>query len=288
MPTNIEKYDFKEGLPHEFEIVDLTELYERFYEGITVPHRLEFYQILWFQEGTTRHWVDFKPIEIKENSLLFLNKNSVQRFHEKNTFKGTAIIFTDNFFCKTNADTNFLRSTILFNDLLSISKFKIVSSKAIFNAILKQMLLELHHLKDVFQADILRNHLQNFMLIAERERRNQNFIELKKDTNLTHVLQFKELLEANYIQQKQVSFYCNKMYLTPKRLNVATSKILDKTPKDIIIDRILLEAKRLLVHTNNSSKEIAFNLGFEEPTNFIKFFKKHLQKTPLQFRADFV
>ena len=288
MSQNIEKYDFKEGLPYEVEIVDLTELYDRFYDGIIVPHRLEFYQILWIHEGTATHWVDFKPIEIKENTLLFLNKNSVQRFDTKNNFKGTAIIFTDNFFCKTSSDTNFLRSTILFNDLLSISKIKVKESTAIFANIIAQMTSELNCLKDIYQPDILRNHLQNFLFQSERERRKQDFVELKSDANLTYVLRFKELLEANFIQHKQVSFYCDKMYVTPKRLNVATSKVLDKTPKDIITERILLEAKRLLVHTVNSSKEISFSLGFEEPTNFIKFFKKQLQKTPLQFREDFV
>jgi AraC-like DNA-binding protein len=171
---------------------------------------------------------------------------------------------------------------------LSISKIKVEESTAIFANILEQMTSELNCLKDSYQPDILRNHLQNFLLQSERERRKQDFVELKSDANLTYVLKFKELLEANFIQHKQVSFYCDKMHLTPKRLNVATSKVLDITPKDIITERILLEAKRLLVHTNNRSKEISFSLGFEEPTNFIKFFKKHLQKTPLQFREDFV
>jgi len=71
-------------------------------------------------------------------------------------------------------------------------------------------------------------------------------------------------------------------------LNQATSKVLDKSPKELIDDRILLEAKRLLVYGNKSIKEIAFQLGFEEPTNFIKYFRKHIDKTPMEFREKYL
>jgi AraC family transcriptional regulator, transcriptional activator of pobA len=61
---------------------------------------------------------------------------------------------------------------------------------------------------------------------------------------------------------------------------------LGKTPKEIIDDRILLEAKRILAHTTESIKEISYYLGFEEPTNFIKYFKKHASVTPTEFREQ--
>ena len=70
-------------------------------------------------------------------------------------------------------------------------------------------------------------------------------------------------------------------------MNQATSKVLGKSPKELIDDRILLEAKRLLVHGNKSIKEIGFELGFEEPTNFIKYFRKHIGKTPMEFREGY-
>ena len=88
----------------------------------------------------------------------------------------------------------------------------------------------------------------------------------------------------NYKNQKQVNYYAKLIIISEKRLNLATSKILGKSPKEIIDYRVMLEAKRLLAHTNESVKEIAFDLGFEEPTNFIKFFKKHSLITPIEFR----
>ncbi|MFT5253801.1 MAG: AraC family transcriptional activator of pobA, partial [Flavobacteriales bacterium] len=101
---------------------------------------------------------------------------------------------------------------------------------------------------------------------------------------LDYVLLFKDILEKKYKSQKQVHYYAKEIIVSAKRLNLATSKVLGKSPKGIIDYRVMLEAKRLMAHTNESVKEIAFNLGFEEPTNFIKFFKKHALTTPIEFR----
>ena len=80
--------------------------------------------------------------------------------------------------------------------------------------------------------------------------------------------------------------YCEKLFVTEKRLNKATTQILGKTPKQMIDERLLLEAKRLLVHETHTIKEIAYELGFDEPTNFIKYFRKHTQKSPTEFREN--
>src|SRR5687767_9996611 len=105
MTPDIIKYDFKSGLPQEFEIVDLAQLYKDFKETLTTAHRTGFYHVIWFQHGSPTHLVDFNPIKINPNTLLFLNKDTVQRFDDKTKFGGKAILFTDSFFCKTEADT---------------------------------------------------------------------------------------------------------------------------------------------------------------------------------------
>jgi AraC family transcriptional regulator, transcriptional activator of pobA len=286
MKTNIIKYDFKAGLPQEFEIVDIEKLYKAFKDNLTTTHRAGFYHIFWFQQGSPTHLVDFNPIKIKPNTLLFVNKDTVQRFDDKSTFGGKVILFTDSFFCKTEADTRFLRNNILFNDLFSVTQIQVKKQSTLFANLLQQMTDELQNTKDNFQADILQNLLHHFLLQAERERRKQHFTEIKKGADLDYVMLFKDLLETNYKTQKQVNYYAKEMIITEKRLNQATTNILGKTPKQIIDDRILLEAKRMLVHTTKSVKEIGYDLGFDEPTNFIKYFKKHSTFTPSEFREQ--
>ncbi|MBI3235844.1 MAG: helix-turn-helix domain-containing protein [Bacteroidetes bacterium] len=284
MTTDIIKYDFKTGLPQEFEIVDIAELYKEFKDTLTTTHRTGFYHIIWFQQGSPTHLVDFNPIKIKPSTLLFLNKDTVQRFDDKSKFGGKAILFTDSFFCKSETDTKFLRNSILFNDFFSVSQIQVQKHSKTFTDLLQQMTDELQEIKDNSQADILQNLLHNFLLQAERERRKQNFTEVKKDADLDYVMLFKDLLETGYKNQKQVNYYAKEIIITEKRLNHATTKVLGKTPKEIIDDRIMLEAKRILAHTTESVKEIGYNLGFEEPTNFIKYFKKHSTLTPTEFR----
>ena len=100
------------------------------------------------------------------------------------------------------------------------------------------------------------------------------------------VMEFRDYLEEEFQNNKQVGYYAERLHVTKKRLNLATTDILGITPKQMIDARIILEAKRLLVHTNQSVKEVGFELGFEEPTNFVKYFRKHMDYTPLEFKTQ--
>lgn len=274
-------------MPQEFELIGIKQLYNDNSDKLTTLHRIGFYHILWFQKGNPTHLVDFNPIEIAPDTILFLNKDTVQRFDKKGGFDGKAILFTDNFFCKTETDTKYLRNSILFNDLFSVSQIQISETASLFADLFKLMEKELENENDISQPDILKNLLHNFLLLSERERRKQDFTGIKKGADFDYVMLFKDLLEVNYRKLKQVSSYAKMISVTEKRLNQATSKTLDKSPKQMIDERVMLEAKRLLAHTNESIKEIGFDLGFDEPTNFIKYFRKHSNSTPVEFRKQF-
>lgn len=288
MKNEILSYDFKEGLSQEFEIINVSQLLKESAEELTQPHRTEFYQIIWFLSEAPPFMVDFNSIKISPNSILFINKNSVLQFPNTKNLKAKSILFTDSFFSKSDTDRKFLRSTLLFNSLTTISQIQIEQSNILFSNIFNQIEIEYTTDKDCYHSDILRNNLNNLLLHSERELKKQNLTTLIKDVNLDYALLFKDLLDIHYKTNKKVSFYSDHMYISPKRLNKATHKVFGKTPKEVINDRILLEAKRLLVHTNDSIKEIGYVLGFEEATNFIKYFKKITKKTPVEFRAFFL
>ena len=287
MSADIKKYSFKEGLSQEFETVDLADFFGRNFEKLTTVHRAGFYEIIWFHTGNVTIWVDFEPIQIEANAVLFLDKDVVKRIDNVSTPKGRAILFTDGFYCRTEADTRYLRNSILFNDLFSIAPLKVEMHVQWLTGLFDQMSDELGKKKDAFQDDILKNLLHNFLLQSERIKRTQDFAEVKKGVDLDYTMRLKELLDQGYKTQKQVAHYAGKLNITEKRLNQATGKVLGKTPKEIIDDRVNLEARRMLGHTKSSVKEIGFSLGFEEPTNFIKYFKKHNGATPSEFRSRF-
>lgn len=287
MEKPIKSYDFKEGLTSEFEVVSISHLLRKNKEILSSPHRTAFYHVIWFQSGNPTFLVDFSPVKVKPDTILFLNKDTVQIFDSHESFEAKAILFTDHFFAKTEADLKFLGSTILFNDLLGVSKITLDANSAVFSTLFALMEGEVENPNDYFQSDILRNHLHSFLLLAERERRKQGFTEIRQSAELDYTILFKELVDAGYKQNKQVGYYAAQMSITEKRLNRATTKILGKTPKVLIDERVMLEAKRLLAHTRESIKEIAYELGFQEPTNFIKYFRKHNGNTPIAFREQF-
>jgi AraC family transcriptional activator of pobA len=284
MSSQIQKYQFKEGLEHEFEIVDLKQVFQHKKDMMSVPHRAQFYHIIWIKKGKGIHFVDFNPIKVVDNMLIFIPQNSVNRFDPDGEYEGKTIIFTDEFFCKNESDIQYLRSTMLFSDLYDIATINVQCEDKELSKTLEIMENEFLRSKDNVQSNILHNLLHVFLLQAEREIRKQGFKELKSGINLNYLIQFKDFLEENFKEIKSVNQYADKLSISEKQLHKATTSLIDKTPKQVIDERILLEAKRLLAHSNLSIKEIAYDLGYEEPTNFIKYFKKHAESTPSEFR----
>jgi len=284
MTESIKKYKFKDGLHLEFEILDLAQTFQSKKEMMTVPHRAQFYHIVWIEKGEGTHIVDFNPISLEDNTLVFIPSNSVNIFDKVGLYEGKAIVFTDSFFCKNKQDIQFLHASMLFSDLYPIAKLKLHPQASELKVFFNAMETEFHSEPDSGQYSMLHNMLHIFLLQAEREMRKQGYEELKKSTNLDHLISFKELLEKKFREEKAVKNYAFELNLSEKQLHKACTSLLEKTPKRIIDERIILEAKRLLSHSNQSVKEIAYELGYDEPTNFIKYFRKHTNSTPSDFR----
>jgi AraC family transcriptional activator of pobA len=286
MAKQIKSILFKEGLPLEIEIIPIAATLLKHRENIAFPHRDNYYNIFYYQRGTACHIVDFKPIKVKANSLLFVNKNRVQMLDPKGGYDGKFLLFTEAFFDKYPDDIKYLRNNILFNDLLEEPVVHVRKGSPIISTF-NDIEAELSKPNDLIQYDLLHNLLHNLLLFSERERRESGFNEIRKGEELDYTILFKNLLEENFKEIKSVAWFAKNMSVSEKKLNKSTSLVLGKSPKEIIDERVILEAKRLLAHTANSIKEVGFDLGFEEPTNFIKYFRKHVGKTPIEFRAQF-
>ena len=278
MADEIKKLKFKQNADLQIEVVPLQTLTRVSKDQLVTPHRTNFYHIFLFENCQPTHFVDFEPIKIKPFTLLFIDKDRVHQFDQLLKYEGQVLIFTEDFFCTTETDTKFLRSSILFNDLADQPTIKLNKTDfEKYTNICENITEELSLPADNSKHILLKNLLHNFLLLAEREKRKQGFTELKKGADLDYTLLFRDLLETNYTKLKSVNDYAKIICISEKRLGQATSKVLGKTPKEIINDRILLEAKRLLVHTNLSIKEIGQDLGFEDPAYFVRYFKKNTE-----------
>jgi len=287
MADEIKKLKFRQNTDVQIEVVSLQALTNTNTNKnhLITAHRTDFYHIFLFEPCFLNHFVDFEPVRIQPYTLLFINKERVHQFDLLSKYEGRLLIFTDDFFCTTENDTKFLRSSILFNDFtdkatLALDKHNFQHFAAICDNIEEELKLPVDNSTHI----LLKNALQNFLLLAEREKRKQGFIAIKKGADLDYTLLFRDLLEINFKHLKTVGDYAFQIFISEKRLGQATGKVLGKTPKEIINDRILLEAKRLLVHSNLSIKEIGQELGFEDPAYFVRYFKKNTEITPVEFR----
>ncbi|KAA8483436.1 AraC-like DNA-binding protein [Arcticibacter tournemirensis] len=286
MQSEIKQVTFKSGLPLEIEIIPIAATVAKHHNSITVPHRATFYHIFWIQKGTAEYLIDFEPVKAEANSFLFVNKDRVKAIDNRSKHDGKIMLFTDDFFGKTEDDLKYLHSTTLFNDLLNTPVINVNSSPSLQTAF-SAIETELTENNDTYHYHLLHNLLHNLLLLAERERRKQGFSEISKGADLDYTVLFRDLLDSKFKILKSVTGYAALMNVSEKRLTHATTKTLGKSPKIIIDERVMLEAKRLLIYTNRSIKEVGYDLGFEEPTNFIKYFRKHTDNTPIEFREAY-
>jgi len=284
----ISQYKFKPGLPQEIEVIKIKDLFAKNRGKLTLPHRSDFYHIIWIERGKTTHFVDFNPVKIPKNSILFIGKSKVHLFDSAGGFDGKIILFTDNFFFKNQDDIDFLNSTIVFNDLLETSPLKLDGISKNLSSLLALMENAIADQQLTSRRDLLQNYLHNFLLLCDAEKRKQGFTEIPKGPDRDYAILFISLVNEHFAKIKSVQQYADMIHISEKRLSRATAAVLGKSPKEIINDRVLLEIKRLLVHTNMTIKEIGFSLGFSEPTNFIKYFRQQAGNTPSEFREHWL
>ncbi len=287
MVNDIKKVAFNRKDTLEFEILDIASRFREKTEMMVVPHRAQFYHLLWLEKANGTHYLDFNPIDLHDNMLIVIPQNAVNQFDKNGHYEGKAILFTKSFFAKSEQDVDFLNKSMLFSDLYPTPKFDIeplnTELRTYFNILEKEYL----HSTDNVKYLILHNILNAFLLQSEREMHKQGFQELKSSANLDYLILFKEKLEKTFRKERSVKNYASALNISEKRLHKATSSLLDKTPKTIIDERVILEAKRLLSHGYQSIKEISYELGYDEPTNFIKYFRRYTNMTPSEFRENF-
>lgn len=285
MPEKIRKISFREGKNQQIDIVPLSELLASHSKHIIQPHRTNFYHIFLLYNCQPTHIVDFTPINTQPFSLLFIDKNRVHQFDRLLNYDGEVIVFTDDFFNLQASDSQFLRNSTLFNDIAN--NYLLRLQKADFEKISRissDIKAELETETDSATHIFMKNMLHNLLLLALRAKNKSSATQEKKGADLEIAYMLYDLIDRNFIQSKSVADYAAQLCMSEKRLGMATAKSLDKSPKEMINDRILLEAKRLLVYTHSSVKEIGHTLGFEDPAYFVRYFKKNCRQTPAEFR----
>lgn len=288
---NIPKIQFqtKRPFPSEgFELLDLEILRTQTQAPVDHDphqhHRLNFFALLMLSDGEARHNVDFESIHIKKGDCLIVAKGQIHAFDPQGRYIGYLLLFTEEFLAQ-NVTPGALRMIAqLFSSYLGKQVFH---TPELNNKLLESLQPELQTTSGASTNSIL-GALLTLFLLKLRDQQQQGLPESLDQRSYDHFIQFETLLESNYTSLRDARDYAKSMQISYKHLNTICKTVAKQTAKALIDNFVILEAKRRLIATTLSVKEISYQLGFDEPSNFLKYFKKHTQLTPIQFRKKVV
>lgn len=247
------------------------------------PHRHDFYVLVFFTAGSGSHEVDFDRFKVQAGSLFVLQPGQMHHWDLSEDVDGYVVFFSQemyNLYFGQKDIESFpyyfsvnTKSEIVLTDQESVSLqplFKMMLAESVENKIFKQD--KILNLLDIIHIELARKY--NETIVPEVHSYNSK------------IKQFGQLLEAKFISQKAASFYADSLNISLKHLNRICNEIVHKTTTQVITERIILEAKRMLMDRSLAVNEIASKLGYDDYSYFVRLFKKNTEMTPKQFRLS--
>jgi len=284
-PNTIPKYSLQQSSRKgdhliEMTICDGTEFQKRKVDFL-VPHRKYYYMFVLVCNGSSRHWIDTTPYTLKNNTFYISSPWQVQVKEETNPLTGIIVSFSEEFLNMDESKT--LQQLPVIKNPFNAHEFSLQPSDFLFiDDIMKKMWVE-YEAKNEWRHAMLLSYLRILSVYSSRLYTEQ--LSKNAGTKERMLLQrFKHLIDERFAVLHQVADYAALLSITAGYLNEVVKQQSGKTAIEHIHERIVLEAKRQLLHTELSAKEIAYDLGFEDAAYFNRFFKRLTEQTPAAFR----
>lgn len=236
-------------------------------------HLHGFYEIIWFQKGSGTHYVDFNQYAIAPGTIIFISPGQIHSFDTKHDQEGYVL--------KICAE--------LFDDFVSLSCVTVQDKdSAALEMLVAAMQEELKKEDSLGHREALHALVKLFVIMVRRSYAGMNpSAPNPHKVSYKAFLNFRKLIEENYCRLHTVKDYASLLNVSSKTLTLYVNECSKYSPLELINNRIILEAKRLLRYSVLSVKEIAFRLGFEDPSYFAKFFKRLVKQSPADYRESF-
>ncbi len=231
------------------------------------PHTHAFWEIGFFEAGMGAHTIDFIDYPICPGTVYFLKKGIVHSMFRKKGSHGKVILFSDTIL----SDTLLTRQLLYAEPHLYLQKEKF----ELFQQLVSQLYFFLQ--EDKIQHDFTKLYLQ--LILSFFATHANKAIAVDEKVHL-----FLQYVETHFSAKLTVEECATQLNISYQQLHAEVQKKLHKPPFDIIKERIILQAKRLLFNTQESIKEIAYSLDFEDSSYFSKYFKTHTGLSPIEFR----
>lgn len=245
------------------------------------PHRHDSYLMVFFTNGSGIHEIDFDSFKIKSGSLFVLQPGQMHHWSLSEDIEGFVIIFSQELYNlyfghKKINDYNFYNS-ILNRPEVDFKTEEIAKILPYF-----ELLIQENNQHNKLQLDKMLNLLDCIHIEIARKY-GETFSHQTHSYNIK-ISAFEVLLEEHFRTQKLPSFYAEKLNITLKHLNRICNEILQKTATEVIMDRVILEIKRMLIDKQLAVNEVAYAVGYEDYSYFSRVFKKQTGISPTEFR----
>lgn len=273
-----------------FEVVPLSKYLKFHSEMVIKPHTHGFFQIIWFKSGIGTHQVDFHSYDVIDHSIFLIGKDQVHSFDRHADYEGFVLNFSEDFIVQKDSDVDFFLKCSMFNNPFQRPSCCVGSgSEYKLDEYIVQIQTELEHNDPFGHEELLRFYLKAFLIQVQRrkleiERTTTDKGPFVIDDKKNMMIRFVNLVEENYNKGLTVTEYAELLHISNRTLSDLTQQLVRKRPSSIIQDRIILEAKRLLLHSSLNINEIGHRLGFSDNSYFVKYFRKNTEMTPSKFR----
>lgn len=288
MSTPIKRLGYlpRASYPLDLEAFTMSELRQRGGEEVLATHQYEFHTLVLVTQGTCTQVVDFEPIRCAPGSLLVLRPGQAHNYGHDDDWDGWNVLFRPEFVLPVSSAT---RSLTLAVDLERLPDHLALRGKELrtVTRAIEQLSADAQLEAPLDDVNALLRHQLHALLtrLCILNGRQQGQAPLMSPA-LQRFQRFQQLVEERFAQWHRVADYSDRLGYTEKSLTRAVTATTGKTAKSFIAARVVLEAKRLLVHTDLPVATIAEKLGFDEATNFGKFFRREAGGTPAAFRQQ--
>jgi AraC family transcriptional regulator, transcriptional activator of pobA len=251
------------------------------------PHRHNYYTVIWPFTATGKHIIDFREYPITRDNIFFVSPWQVHQIITDPNPTGYVILFTPEFLNKSSIKNDFISNLKLFQNIDETPPLPINDKMAAKLRVFADSMRLAYDSKDSMYLETIGAYLKLFLIECN------NHCSLTPDTNTqdievskTLVKNFRDQVEKNHRKWHQVKDYADSLNVTPNYLNEVIKNSVNISAKEFIQHRLILEAKRMVVYTEKSGKEIGFDLGFGDPSHFSRFFKINTSQSLAEFRES--
>jgi AraC-like DNA-binding protein len=282
------RYDAPASYELDLEIFPLSEFRRRVsVEHLRKPQRVDFHVLLYVTEGRCTHMVDFESLACRRGTLLVLSPGQIQRFDVKSTdWEGWLVIFRPEFLPARASATVISEQDALYQLAdLSVHRTLSGSEQEAVTETLERMAVDARLRTNTSALhSLLRHQLLALLVRLHLIQAKGGSATAAAPVLLRRFKRYRLAVEQELHHLHRVADYANLIGCSQKSLQRASLEVVGVSAKTFLSQRIVLEAKRLLVHTDQPMSVIADKLGFDEATNFVKFFRREAGSAPGEFR----